>query len=103
MNQRSICLVCLTLVLIVTFTGIEISAQRAQRTGDITSIDSEKLSFVVKTARGETSIHTTEETVYMKGDNKIAFNDLKVGDHLQVIGTRAADYVLAKEVTIDID
>ncbi|MEE8348223.1 MAG: DUF5666 domain-containing protein [Acidobacteriota bacterium] len=103
MIQRSISLIGLMLVLIVTFMMIETSAQRAQRTGDITSIDLESRSFAVKTARGETSIHTTEETVYMKGDEKISFEDLKVGDHLQVIGTRATDHVLAQEVTINTD
>ena len=100
MYQRSISLFCLTLVLGATFTVIEISAQRAQRTGKVTQIDAENRSFMVRTARGETQIRTTQKTVYMRGDEKITFEDLKVGDSLQVIGTRKPDHVVANKATL---
>ena len=74
--------------------------QRAQRTGEITKIDSENKSFVVRTARGETNILTTEDTVFKKGDEELSFEDLKVGDSLQVIGVRTGANVEAHEVTI---
>ena len=103
MNQRSIGMFLPALVLVATCTLIDISAQRAQRTGEITEIDVESQSFIVRTARGETQIRTTEETVYLRGEEKITFEDLKVGDRLQIVGTREPDHVVAAEVTLRSD
>jgi len=100
MNQRSISLIGLAFVLVATCALTDVVAQRAQRTGEITQIDAPNGSFVVKTARGETQIRTSEETIYMRGDDKISFDDLKVGDSLKVVGTRQPDHVLAGEVTV---
>ena len=103
MNRISISRFLLAFSLVATCTLTEISAQRAQRTGEVTQIDAENRSFMVRTARGETQIRTTEETVYLRGDEKITFEDLKVGDSLQVIGTREPDHVVAREVTVEFD
>ncbi len=75
-------------------------AQQAQRTGEITKIDSENKSFVVRTSRGETNILTTENTVFKKGEEEIGFNDLKVGDDLRILGVRKGANVKAREVTL---
>ena len=99
MNPRSNSLILLAL-LVPMLTLTDISAQRAQRTGEITQIDAEDRSFVVKTARGETRIRTTEETVYLRGEEPLSFEDLRVGDSLQVIGTREPDHVVAAEVRL---
>lgn len=92
-------------LLLVPLLGIlmpdQAYGQRAQRTGEIARIDSENQSFVVKTARGETNVLTTENTVFKKGNEEIRFEDLKVGDPLQVIGIRREGRnVEAQEVTI---
>jgi ABC-type enterochelin transport system substrate-binding protein len=100
MHRRTHILFCLALVLGATLTLTVISAQQARRTGEITAIDAVNHSFVVKTARGETQIRTTEETVYLRGEEKLNFEDLKVGDSLQVTGTREPDHVVAIEVTV---
>ena len=99
MNPRSNSLILLAL-LVPILALTDTSAQRAQRTGEITQIDAENHSFVVKTARGETQIRTTEETVYLRGEEQLTFEDLRVGDSLQVIGTREPDHVVAAEVTL---
>lgn len=73
-------------------------AQAARRTGEITKIDSERKSFVVKTARGEWNILTTDKTVFKEGDKEIKFEDLKVGDSVRVTGERKGNDVEASEV-----
>ena len=103
MNQKSTFLFFLVLVVMATFSIRDVPAQRAQRTGEITQVDAGNRSFVVKTARGETQIRTTEETVYLRGDEKFTFEALKVGDSLQVIGTREPDHVVAREVILSAD
>ena len=103
MNQKSTCLFFLVLVVMATFSIRDVPAQRAQRTGEIIQIDAGNRSFVVETARGETQIRTTEETVYLRGDEKLTFEALKVGDSLQVIGTREPDHVVAREVILSAD
>ncbi len=100
MKKQTIHLVLLSVPLLGTLLPDQAYGQRAQRTGEITRIDSENQSFVVKTARGETNILTTESTVFKKGDEEIRFEDLKVGDPLQVIGLRKGANVEAQEVTI---
>ncbi len=100
MNPRSTSLFVLVLIVVPIVTLSDSWAQRAQRTGEITQIDADNRSFVVKTARGETRIRTTEETVYLRGEEQFTFEDLKVGDSLQVIGTREPDHVVAQEVTL---
>ena len=101
MKKKTIPLVLLMVPLLGTLILDQAYGQRAQRTGEITQIDSENQSFVVKTARGETNILTTEDTVFKKGDREISFEDLKVGDPLQVIGVRKEGAnVEAREVTI---
>ena len=101
MKKKTIPLVLLMVPLLGTLILDQAYGQRAQRTGEITQIDSENQSFVVKTARGETNILTTEDTVFKKGDREISFEDLKVGDQLQVIGVRKEGAnVEAREVTI---
>ncbi len=101
MKKETIPLVLLLVPLLGTLMLDQAYSQRAQRTGEITQIDSESLSFVVRTARGETNILTTESTVFKKGDEEIRFEDLKVGDPLQVIGVRKEGAnVEAREVTI---
>ena len=92
------------ILLLVPLLGIlmldQAYGQQAQRTGEITRIDSENQSFLVKTARGETNILTTESTVFKRGNEEIRFQDLKVGDPLQVIGVRKGANVEAQEVTM---
>jgi len=101
MKKKTIPLVLLLVPLLGTLMLDQTYSQRAQRTGEITRIDVESRSFVVKTARGETNILTTESTVFKKGDEEIRFEDLKVGDPLQVIGVRKEGAnVEAREVTI---
>jgi hypothetical protein len=73
-------------------------AQDAVRTGEITKIDAESKSFTVKTARGETEILTTAQTVIKDGDKTLKFEDLKVGDSVKVSGVRKDAQVEAKEV-----
>ncbi len=100
MKKRTIHLVLLLVPLLGVLMLNQAYGQRAQRTGEITRIDSENQSFVVKTARGETNILTTESTVFKRGDEEIRFEDLKVGDPLQVIGVRKGVNVEAQEVTM---
>jgi len=100
MKKKTIPLVLLLVPLLGTLMLDQAYSQRAQRTGEITQIDSESQSFVVRTARGETNILTTESTVFKKGDEEIRFQDLKVGDPLQVIGVRKGANVEAREVTM---
>ncbi len=104
MKKQTIHLVLLLVPLLGVLMLNQAYGQRAQRTGEITRIDAESQSFVVKTARGETNILTTESTVFKKGDEQIGFKDLKLGDPLQVIGVRKEGAnVEAQEVTIRIE
>ncbi len=103
MKKRTIHLVLLLVPLLGVLMLNQAYGQRAQRTGEITRIDSENQSFVLKTARGETTILTTESTVFKSGDEEIRFEDLKVGDSLQVIGVRKGANVEAQEVTMRIE
>jgi hypothetical protein len=100
MKKHTIQLVLLLVPLLGVLILDQAYGQRAQRTGDITQSDSENQSFVVKTARGETNILTTESTVFKRGNEEIRFEDLKVGDALQVIGVRKGANVEAQEVTM---
>ena len=100
MKKRTIHLVLLLVPLLGVLMLDQAYGQRAQRTGEITRIDSENQSFLVQTARGETNILTTESTVFKSGDEEIRFEDLKVGDPLQVIGVRDGANVEAQEVTL---
>ncbi len=103
MKTRTIHPVLFLVPLLGTLMLDQAFGQRAQRTGEITRIDSENQSFVVKTARGETNILTTESTVFKRGDEEIRFENLKVGDPLQVVGVRKGANVEAQEVTMRIE
>ncbi len=104
MKKKTLSLVLLMAPLVGTLLLDQAYGQRAQRTGEITRIDAESHSFVVKTASGETNILTTESTVFKKGDEQIRFEDLKLGDPLQVIGIRKEGAnVEAQEVTIRVE
>ena len=100
MKKKPIQLVLLLVPLLGVLVLDQAYGQRAQRTGEITRIDSENQSFLVKTSRGETNILTTESTVFKRGNEEIRFEDLKVGDPVQVIGVRKGANVEAQEVTI---
>jgi hypothetical protein len=100
MKRNFIQLVILMAPLVATLALNQAYAQQAQRTGEITKIDSENKSFVVRTSRGETSILTTENTVFKKGEEEIGFNDLIIGDDLRVLGVRKGADVEAQEVTV---
>jgi hypothetical protein len=101
MKERTTYLVLLLVPLLGILMLDQAYGQQAQRTGEITRIDSENQSFLVKTARGETNILTTESTVFKRGNEEIRFEDLKVGDPLQVTGVRKEGRnVEAQEVTI---
>jgi hypothetical protein len=73
-------------------------AQSAIRNGEIVKIDATAKSFVIKTARGETNVVTTEKTVVKDGDKTVTFEDLEVGDSVRVIGVRKDEDVEASEV-----
>jgi hypothetical protein len=73
-------------------------AQSAIRNGEILKIDITARSFVIKTARGETKVVTTEKTVVKDGEKTVTFEDLKVGDSVRVIGVRKDEDVEASEV-----
>jgi hypothetical protein len=73
-------------------------AQSAVRTGEIVKIDIAAKSFVVKTARGETNVMTTDKTVVKEGDKTLTFEDLKVGDSVRITGVRKNEDVEAEEV-----
>jgi hypothetical protein len=73
-------------------------AQDAVRTGEIVKIAADAKSLVVKTARGETNIVITAETVVKEGDKTLKVSDLKVGDAIKVSGVRKDADVEAKEI-----
>ena len=90
------------MIAFLTFATVsQVYAQSAQRTGEVTQIDANSKSFVVKTDRGETNILTTDATVYKKGEQEIGFNDLMVGDSLVVMGVRKGSDVEAQEITVE--
>ena len=82
MKKQTILFLALMVPLLGTFISNQAYGQRAQRTGEITKIDAENKSFTVRTARGQTNILTTENTVFKKGDEEIGFEDLTVGASL---------------------
>jgi len=63
----------------------------------ITSIDSGNKSFQA----GNWTIKTTGSTVIRHGSKTVQFSDLKVGDHVQVRGTRDASTVTATEIKVE--
>ena len=100
--KKSMGLLGILMIVFLTFaTANQVYAQSAQRTGEVTKIDANSKSFVVKTARGETNILTTDATAYKKGEQEIGFNDLMVGDSLVVMGVRKGSDVEAQEITVE--
>ena len=63
----------------------------------ITSIDSGNKSFQA----GNWTIKTTDSTVIRHGWKTVPFSDLKVGDHVQVRGTRDGSTVTATEIKVE--
>jgi hypothetical protein len=63
----------------------------------ITSIDSGNKSFQA----GNWTIKTSGSTVIRHGSKTVPFSDLKVGDHVQVRGTRDASTVTATEIKVE--
>ncbi len=63
MKKKTVHLVLLMVPLLGTLMLDQAYGQSAQRTGEISLIDAANRSFVVKTARGETNVLTTENTV----------------------------------------
>jgi hypothetical protein len=63
----------------------------------ITSIDSGNKSFQA----GNWTIKTTDSTVIRHGSKTVRFGDLKVGDHVQVRGTRDGSTVTASEIKVE--
>jgi hypothetical protein len=63
----------------------------------ITSIDSGNSSFQA----GNLTIKTTSSTVIRHGSKTVAFSDLKIGDHVQVRGTRGGSIVTASEIKVE--
>jgi hypothetical protein len=91
-------LLVVALALVVGSTAAPALAQDAVRTGEIVKIAADTRSFVVKTARGETNVLTTADTVIKEGEKTLTFADLKVGDAVRVSGIRKASDVEAKEI-----
>jgi uncharacterized protein DUF5666 len=63
----------------------------------ITSIDSGNKSFQA----GSWTVKTTGSTVIRHGSTTVPFSDLKVGDHVQVRGTRDGSTVTATEIKVE--
>ena len=63
----------------------------------ISSIDSGNKSFQA----GNWTIKTTDSTVIRHGSKTVPFSDLKVGDHVQVRGTRDGSTVTATEIKVE--
>src|SRR5262245_19363065 len=63
----------------------------------ITSIDSGNTSFQA----GNWTIKTTSSTAIRHGSKTVAFSDLKIGDHVQVRGTRDGSTVTASEIKVE--
>jgi len=64
---------------------------------NITAIDSGNKSFQT----GDWTIKTTASTVIRHGSKTVQFSDLKVGDHVQVRGTRDGSTVTATEIKVE--
>ena len=94
--RRSLALVSLIAILLAVPPAV--LAQDAVRNGEIVKIDAEAKSFVVKTARGETTVETTDQTVVKEGEKTLTFEDLKVGDQVKVTGMRKEANVEAREI-----
>ena len=95
--KRSFLISSLSLVLLAAF-AVHGFGQSAKRTGEISKLDAAAKSFMIKTARGETNVTTTDATAFKEGSKTLKFADLKVGDHVVVDGERKGDNVEAKEV-----
>ena len=63
----------------------------------ITSIDAGNKSFQA----GNWTIKTTDSTIIRHGSKTVPFSDLKVGDHVQIRGTRDASTVTASEIKVE--
>jgi Domain of unknown function (DUF5666) len=63
----------------------------------ITSIDSGNKSFMA----GSWTIKTIDSTVIRHGSKTVPFSDLKIGDHVQVRGTRDGSTVTATEIKVE--
>jgi Domain of unknown function (DUF5666) len=63
----------------------------------ITSIDSGNKSFQA----GNWTIKATDSTVIRHGSKTVPFSDLKVGDHVQVRGSRDGSTVTATEIKVE--
>jgi ABC-type enterochelin transport system substrate-binding protein len=96
--QKSLTVLLAFAVFLMAFTAHPALAQDATRTGDIAKITAESKSFTIKTARGETTVVTTDATVIKEGDKTLKFADLKVGDTIKVTGVRKDADVEAKEI-----
>jgi hypothetical protein len=90
-------LLAVTFLTVLCFASA-LMAQDAVRTGEITKITAASKSLMVKTARGETEVLTTDQTVIKDGDKTLKFDDLKVGDSVKVTGVRKDAQVEAKEI-----
>lgn len=96
--RRSLSAMLVLSCLLVAAWSAPALAQSAVRTGEIVTIDVAAKSFVVKTARGETNVMTTDKTVVKEGDKTLTFEDLKVGDSVRITGVRKDEDVEAEEV-----
>ena len=65
--------------------------------GTIASIDATAKSFKV----GDTTVTTTATTVIRHGDATILFSALKVGDHVEVRGTKSGTTIAATEIKVE--
>ena len=63
----------------------------------ITSVDSGNQSFQA----GSWTIKTNGSTVIRHGSKTVQFSDLKVGDHVEVRGTRDGSTVTATEIKVE--
>ena len=64
---------------------------------NISSIDNGNKSFQA----GNWTVKTTSSTVIRHGSKTVQFSDLKVGDHVQVRGTRDGSTVTATEIKVE--
>src|SRR5262245_39527599 len=97
-NHMRMLLLVVAVALIVGAVPAPARAQDAVRTGEIVKIAADAKSLVVKTARGETNVLITAETVVKEGEKTLKVADLKVGDAIKVTGVRKEADVEAKEI-----
>ncbi|MBI4445699.1 MAG: hypothetical protein HY645_07285 [Acidobacteria bacterium] len=95
--MREICSASLVFIL-AGMLLVQLPAQSAVRTGEITSIDVAAKTFVVKTSRGDTTVQVADHTVIKEGEKTLQLSDLKVGDQVKVTGERTEKGVDAHEV-----